>query len=123
MAIPDTLAQVIRVLRPDSILVRAACPLVQSQVSVYMTPCGITCEPGCESTIIDWVELHADADRLALITWDWLRDEHGKLLADLGDVRTGETLTHYLLETGVAKERPSHMFDVLEHTMHALEPE
>jgi hypothetical protein len=123
MAIPETLAQVIRVLRPDTILVRAACPLVQSQVSVYMTPCGVTCEPGSEPAIIDWVELHADADRLALITWDWLRDEHGKLLADLCDVRTGETLTHYLLEIGVAKERSNHLVDVLEKTMHALEPE
>jgi hypothetical protein len=120
---PDAVAQVIRVLRPDTYLIRAACPLIQSQVSMYMTPCGIECNPGCEPEVIDWVELHADAERVGLETAEYLRDEFGRLLADLTDLRTGESLTSYLLSRGVAKERPSHVREVMECLMVAKEPE
>jgi hypothetical protein len=120
---PDTVVQVIRVLRPDTYLIRAACPILQSQVSTYMTPFGVSCQPGCEADVIDWVELHADAERLGLATVEYLRDDHGRLLADLTDLRTGETLTSYLLSRGVAAERPEHVREVMESLMVSKEPE
>lgn len=123
MAVPESIAQVIRVLRKDTILIRTACPMIQSQVSVYMTPACVWCDEGAEDAIIDWVELHADADRLRLLDYDWLRDEHGKLIADLADLQSGETLTGYLIERGVAKPRPHHMLDVMHTMMQAKEPE
>lgn len=123
MALPEAVAQVIRVLRKDTILIRTVCPLIQSQVSVYMTPACVWCDEGCEDATIDWVELHADAGRLRLHTYDWLRDDHGKLLADLADLQTGECLTDYLVERGVAKPRPHHVLDVMHQMMAAKEPE
>lgn len=123
MALPESLAQVIRVPRHDTLMIRTHCPLIQAQVTTYMTPAGVWCDDGCEAAIIDWVELHADAGRLRLETYEWLRDEHGKLLADLVDIQSGETLTHYLIEQGVAKARPHHVVDVMYSMMHAREPE
>ena len=119
----ESVAQVIRLLRPDTYLIRVGCPLIQSQVSTYMTPVGITCKPGCESEVIDWVELHADFDRLGLATVEYLRDDYGRLLADLTDLRTGETLTAYLLARGAATDRPEHVREVMESFMVAKEPE
>lgn len=123
MDIPDSLAIVVRVTRNDTILLRCACPMLQSHVSVYMTPAGVWCGDQCDDAIIDWVECHADADRLRLVARDWLRDEHGKLIADLADPQSGELLTDYLVACGAAKPRPHHMLDVLHQMMHAKEPE
>lgn len=123
MAIPESVAQVIKVLRKDTILIRTVCPLIQSNVSVYLTPACVWCDEGAESVAVDWVELHADAGRLRLLDYEWMRDDFGRLVADLADLQTGETLTHYLIERGVAKERPHHLLDVLHQMMHAKEPE
>lgn len=123
MAIPEAVAQVIRVPRYDTLLIRTHCPLIQASISVYMTPANVWCDDGADSAIIDWVELHADHGRLRLETYEWLRDEHGKLLADLVDLQSGETLTGYLLEQGVAKPRPHHVMDVMYQLMAAKEPE
>lgn len=123
MAIPESIATVIRVPRHDTILVRTHCPLVQAQVSVYVTPANVWCDDGADSAIIDWVELHADHGRLRLETYEWLRDDHGKLLGDLIDLQSGECLTQYLIEQGVAKSRPHHVLDVMYAMMNAREPE
>lgn len=123
MALPEAVAQVIRVLRKDTILIRTVCPLIQSQVSCYMTPACVWCDEGAEDSIIDWVELHADADRLKLLDYEWLRDDYGRLIADLADPQTGETLTAFLLERHVAQERPHHILDVMHQMMMAKEPE
>jgi hypothetical protein len=63
--------------------------------------------------IIDWCELHADAERLKLVTYDHMRDEYGRLMGDLADIQSGETLTSYLLSVGVAKSRPHHILEML----------
>lgn len=123
MEYPDTLAQVIRVLRKDTILIRCVCPHIQSQVSMYMTPAELWCEENAVKGIIDWVECHADADRLKLITWDWMRDEYGRLLADLQDIQTGEMMTDYLVSVGAAKPRPHHYLDVIHTIAAAREPD
>lgn len=123
MAIPESLATVVRVPRHDTLLIRTHCPLIQASVSTYMTPANVWCDDGAESAIIDWVELHADHGRLRLETYEWLRDDHGKLLGDLIDTQTGECLTQYLLEQSVAKPRPHHITDVMYALMNAKEPE
>jgi hypothetical protein len=114
---------VIRVTRPDTILIRATSSLLQSMVSTYLALEGVTCDKRAEDAIIDWVEVHADAERLHLFTCDWLRDEYGRLLGDLADIQTGETLTSYLLEQGVAQVRPNHVFDVIFTLCNGKEPE
>lgn len=114
---------VLRVTRPDTILIRATSPVLQSMVATYLVLEGIECEPGCEQDIIDWVELHADAERLKLITRDWIRDCYGRLLGDLSDIQTGETLSQYLVDRKVATLKPHHYMDVIYGLINAKEPE
>lgn len=123
MDLPESVATVIRVTRNDTIFIRSVCPMLQSKVSLYMTPAGVWCGDNCADAIIDWVECHADAERLKLIPFDWMRDEHGKLIADLADIQSGEQLTDYLVSCGAAKPRPHHMLDAMYSLMGAKEPE
>jgi hypothetical protein len=74
---------------------------------------GVRPEPTALRHIIDWVELHADCDQLRLLTADWARDSYGRLLADLADPKSGETLTDYLREQKCVEEWPSHWMDTL----------
>lgn len=115
--------RVIRVTRPDTILIRATSALLQSMVSTYMVIEGVTCSPEAVDSIIDWVEIHADADRLHLVAFDWVRDEYGRLLGDLADIQTGETLSAYLIEQGVATANPNHYMDVIYTLFSGKEPE
>jgi hypothetical protein len=115
--------QVIRVTRPDTCLIRTYCPAVQSQVHVYLVLEGVECEPEARQEIIDWVEVHADAERLRLVTWEWFRDQYGRVLGDLADLQTGETLTAWLLERKVAEPRPDHYLDILRNLVAGEEPE
>lgn len=115
--------RVIRVTRPDTILIRATSSLLQSAVSVYIVLAGLTCGEDAPAAIIDWVEVHADAERLKLVTFDWVRDSHGRLLGDLADIQSGETLSAYLLEMGVAQENPHHFFDVISSMLTSREPD
>jgi hypothetical protein len=108
-----TIAEVIRVIRYDTLQLRTLLPQVQSKLTVYMTPCGVWCDEPAKTAACDWCELHADAGRLKLLTFDWMRDDYGRLLGDLADIQTGETLTDYLVEVGAAKPRPHHYMDVL----------
>ena len=115
--------RVIRVTRPDTILIRATSALLQSMVSTYMVIEGVTCKPEAVDSIIDWVEIHADAERLNLVAFDWVRDEYGRLLGDLADIQTGETLSAYLIEQGVAAANPNHYMDVIYTLFSGKEPE
>jgi len=123
MDCPITVAKVIRVTRGDTVLVRCATPQLASMVAIYLRLCGVRCKKKAMQDIIDWVELHADADRLHLVAFDWVRDQYGRLLGDLADISTGERLTDYLIEQGVAVEDPYHYSDVIQIMMNAPEPE
>lgn len=122
MDCPFTVAQVIRVTRGDTILIRCATPQLASMCAIYLCLCGVRCKKKAREHIIDWVDIHADADRLRLVTFGWMRDQFGRLLGDLSDISTGERLTDYLIEQGVAEENPHHYADVVEALMNAPEP-
>lgn len=119
----ESVAQVIRVTRPDTLLVRTTCPQLQSRVSMYVVLEGVRPRPEARGHIIDWVEIHADADRLRLVSVDWLRDDYGRLLGDLADIQSGELLTDYLLSVGVAEPYEHHVTDVWESLLRSQEPE
>lgn len=115
-------AQVIRVTRPDTVMVRIHVPQTQTQTTMYMAVVGVTCEDHAKQTIVDWVETHADFGRLRLIT-DWMRDSYGRVLADLADIQSGETLATYLVTQGVAKGYDAHYVDVFREMLEAAEPD
>lgn len=115
--------QVIRVTRPDTVLVRAYCPQLQGNTHVHLVLEGVKCFRKATPEIIDWVDIHADAGRLKLITWEWFRDEYGRVLGDLVDLQTGEPLTQWLIERKVAKPRPDHYLEVLRNMVNCEEPD
>lgn len=123
MELQDSVATVVRVPRHDTVMIRCVCPMLQSQITTHMTPAGVWCDDGAEDAIIDWVECHSDAERLRLVPMDWMRDAYGRLVADLADLQSGERLSTYLIDAGVAKPRPHHTLDVLHEMMNAKEPE
>lgn len=104
---------VIRVTRPDTLLVRTFCPQVQATVSIHLLLEGVKCSEECKAEIVDWCELHQDFDRLKLITFDWVRDCYGRVLGNLADLQSGEVLSDYLLERKVAEPFPDHYMTVL----------
>lgn len=123
MDLPEAMtAQVIRVTRPDTLMVRINVPQTQAQTTVYMAVVGVTCDEHAKQTIVDWVETHADFQRLRLIT-DWMRDSYGRVLADLADIQSGETLATYLVSQGVAQDYDTHYVDVFRDLMEAGEPD
>jgi len=123
MVIPEPLtAQVIRVTRPDTVMVRTHVPQLQSQATLHLALAGVRCLESARQPIIDWVETHADFGRLRLVTMDWLRDSYGRVLGDLCDAQTGEPLTGYLLENGCAERYDTHCLDVMRELMEAEEP-
>jgi hypothetical protein len=113
---PNPIAVVTRVLRHDTLQARVWMPLIQSRCTVHITPAGVWCDDTAKDHIVDWVELHADAERIRLVPFDYLRDEYGRLIADLADIQTGECLSEYLINVGAAKPRPHHLMEAL----HAL---
>jgi hypothetical protein len=114
---------VIRVPRSDTLLIRTFLPQVQASVNTTMVLCGIKPTTDARQHIIDWVEVHADFERLRLLTPDWTRDSYGRLLADLGDPKSGELLTDYLREVKACEDYPSHYLDCLTDMMTAPEPQ
>lgn len=119
----ESVAQVIRVTRGDTLLIRTACPQLQGKVSMYMVLEGIRQKPETRAAVLDWVEVHSDAERLKLVSIDWVRDEYGRLLGDLADLQTGELLTDWLIETGAAEKYEHHYLDVMENLLRSQEPE
>lgn len=114
--------QVIRVTRPDTIMVRITVPQTQSQSTAYVVVAGVTCDDAAKQTIVDWVETHADFGRLNLIT-DWFRDSYGRVLADLSDTQTGETLSSYIVGQGAGQKYDTHYVDVFRELLGAGEPD
>ena len=117
----NAIVSVTRLLRHDTYEIRLYCPALRTRASVYMTPMGVWCEEECKDHALDWIELHSENDRLRLITADWLRDEYGRLLGDLQDMRSGETLTGYLVSVNAAKKRPHHVMDTMYSLAEAAE--
>jgi hypothetical protein len=106
-------AQVIRVTRPDTLLIRTFVPSVSANVNMHLVLENVKCQPEAKQEIVDWCELHADWERLRLISPEWVRDSYGRVLGDLADLQSGEVLTTYLLERHVASPWPNHYYDVL----------
>lgn len=115
---------VIRVTRPDTVLVRTFAPQVQAAISIYLLLEGVKCAPEAKHEIVDWCEMHQDFDRLKLVTFDWARDQYGRVLGNLADIQTGEMLTDYLLDRHVAEPYPNHYMDMLQRLISdSVEPE
>jgi len=123
MEIPAAVASVIRVTRPDTLVIRTQCPQLQSMVSLHMVLVGIRPNDKATDAIVDWVEVHADQDRLHLVYLDWVRDDFGRFLGDLADIQTGERLTDYLINIGAATKYEHHYTDVVEHILRSKEPQ
>lgn len=115
--------QVIRVTRPDTVLIRTYCPQIQGNTHVHLVLEGVKCFRKATPEIIDWVEIHSDAGRLRLVTWEWFRDTYGRVLGDLVDLQTGEPLTQWLIDRKVAKPRPDHYLEVLRNMVNCEEPD
>lgn len=92
-------------------------------LNVHIVLEGVSCRPEARQEIIDWCELHADADRLRLVTWEWFRDSYGRVLGDLADLTTGSPLTQWLLDRKVAEARPDHYLEILRDMVGAEGPE
>jgi hypothetical protein len=114
---------VIRVTRPDTVLIRVYCQPIQGNAHVHVVLEGIECQPEAKQEIIDWIEIHSDASRLQFTTWEWFRDAYGRVLGDLADLQTGEPLTAWLLERGVAESRPDHYLEILRELVQGEGPE
>ncbi len=118
-----TLATVIRVTRPDTVIVRTPLPQMQTHATVHLALFGVDCKPESQQEIVDWVEIHADAGRLSMITVEWLRDSYGRVVGDLADPQSGETLTSWLLGRRAATHRPGHFEEIISDGCGAPEPE
>lgn len=115
--------EVIRVTRPNTLLVRTMVPPIQSYATTYVVLAGVKCSKSAAREVVDWLEIHSDAGRFELMVFDWMRDSYGRLLANICDRKTGETLTSYLIQRGVAKERANHLEEVMAEMLQSLEPE
>jgi hypothetical protein len=113
----DTVVTVIRATRCDTVHVRLMVPAIQSMVAARVVLEGVICQPEAREAIDDWVEIHGNEDRLRLITADFFRDSYGRILGDLQDLDSGEMLTDYLIDIGVAESRPNHYIDLLREMM------
>lgn len=117
-------ATVIRVLRPDTLLIRTMVPQVQSALSMYGVLMGTRDHlDACKSAIVDWVEIHQDHGRLELLTCDWLRDSCGRVLIDLLDLQSKESLVDYLIEHQFCALDGGHVTDVVRDMLLSQEPE
>ena len=117
-------ATVIRVLRSDTLLIRTMVPQVQSSLSMYGVLMGTSDHlDECKSAIVDWVEVHQDSGRLELVTCDWLRDSYGRVLIDLLDMQSKESLVDYLIERKFCSLNSAHVTDVVRDMLMSQEPE
>lgn len=121
---PQTVTcEVIRVTRPNTLLVRTMVPPIQSYATTYVVLAGVKCSKSAAREVVDWLEIHSDAGRFELMVFDWMRDSYGRLLANICDRKTGETLTSYLIQRSVACERGNHLEEVMAEMLQSLEPE
>ena len=113
---------VIRVMRPDTLLLRVPCPQIMGRVSMYCTLMGVSnCSDGCRQAVVDWCELQQDGGRLLFLTADWLRDSCGRLLVDLFDAQSKECLTDHLIDYGFCDENNNHIIDCVREMIDSQE--
>jgi len=72
--------------------------------------------------MLDWIELHADNGKLLLDSQEWWRDSYGRLLTDLLDMQTKESMCDYLVDKGFCKYNPNHVYDCLSVLLNSQEP-
>lgn len=114
--------EVRRVTRPDTVIVRAWLPMVQALAEIPLLLEGVKCKPEAQQMICDWVEIHQNFGHLKLLSLDFFRDTYGRMLGDLADIDSGETLTGWLIEQGAAEDYPAHYMDLLTDRLTAEEP-
>lgn len=114
--------EVRRVTRPDTVIVRAWLPMVQALAEIPLLLEGVKCKPEAKQMICDWVEVHEHFGHLKLLSLDFFRDTYGRMLGDLADLDSGETLTGWLIEQGAAEDYPAHYMDLLTDRLTAEEP-
>jgi len=114
---------VTRVTRPDTLMIRTVVPQLQSKCTVYMRLAGVDVKPGVMPRVLDWLEVHGHFGLYQLDHCDWLRDEYGRLLGDLADRVTGDTLAGHLIKEGLAFSNPSHVQQVMATLLTSAEPE
>ena len=119
----NPIVTVSRVTRCDTLLCKTYCPLSRSRYEIAVSLAGVWCNHDAMPHIVDWCEIHADHERLRLMPYDYIRDEYGRLVADLADIQSGETLSAYLIANDVAKPRPHHMLEVMGAFMSSREPD
>ncbi len=116
------MCSVVRVMGPDTLLLRVACPQIMGRVSIYCTLMGCSeFSSECKQAVVDWCELHQDGGRLLFLTADWLRDSHGRLLVDLMDIQSKECLTEHLIEYSYCDENTNHIIDCVRDMMDSQE--
>lgn len=99
-------------------------PAISANVNVYAVPIGTKNHtPDCQQAIVDWVEVHADHGRLYLDSHEWWRDSYGRLLVDLLDVQSKESLCDYLIKNDCCDDHPNHVFDCLTMMLDSKEPD
>ena len=86
---------------------------------MYVVLAEVFCDNAKEH-IRDWVEIHEGT--IGFRNFDYLRDEYGRVLGDLYDLDTGDSLTDYLLHAGAAKKRPHHVSEVMDSILYGMEP-
>lgn len=124
MEYSEPIATVVRVTRPDTLLIRMLVPQIQTMVATHLVLEGVDCQPEARGAINDWLQVHADGERCKLIAGGrFFRDNYGRLLGDLADMRSGEVLTDYLIDVGVAEARPNHYLDLVREMLTTEGPE
>lgn len=115
--------EVVRVTRPDTFLLRTFVPSVLQKLCIYATPLAtINHTKECQQAMLDWIELHADNGKLLLDSQEWWRDSYGRLLTDLLDMQTKESMCDYLVDKGFCKYNPNHVYDCLSVLLNSQEP-
>ena len=61
-----SIVTVSRVTRHDTLNCRAYCPMLRARGDVAITLAGVWCGHDATDHILDWCEIHADAERLKL---------------------------------------------------------
>lgn len=117
------MCEVVRVTRPDTFLIRTYLPNVSQKLCVYATPIATTNHnKECQQAILDWVEIHSDSGQLLLDSDEWWRDSYGRLLTDLMDMQSKESLCDYLIENKYCDYNANHVYDCLSVLLNSKEP-
>jgi len=120
----SVMAFVVRVTRPNTILLRVFLYGTEKSETHYVVLSGVKVKKKqAVGNIIDWCELHSCAGKHGLAVKGWIRDSFGRLIGDLYDLQTGETLSEFLLLRGDAVKWPSQVQEAMDDLLFSQEPE